>query len=126
MNRRNFFAATVAAIGGVIAAGVSQAKAIVPAKGFWYAHRPRWRPWRRLSGRGGDDEIGDPKLYRYLAELPTFNYLKWEGLSLEKQVGLLKAGLQDVLDSPKTMEGDIAVYRYGDGHVIMWGPKAKA
>ena len=50
----------------------------IPAKGFFYAHRPRygqchgrsqiegaWRPWRRLTGRDGAQELADLALYRY-------------------------------------------------------------
>lgn len=50
----------------------------IPCKGFWYAHRPRygqrygrsqiegaWKPWRRLTGREGAEEMADIALYRY-------------------------------------------------------------
>jgi hypothetical protein len=50
----------------------------VPSKAFWYAHQARhgnwfgesqirgaWRPWRRLAGRDGAEEISDMALYRY-------------------------------------------------------------
>lgn len=50
----------------------------VPNKGFWYAHRaphglrrgrsqirPAWRPWRRLMGRDGAEEIIDLGVYRH-------------------------------------------------------------
>lgn len=49
-----------------------------PAKGFFYAHRPRygnrygrsqieaaWKPWRRLTGRNGVEEVTDIGIYRY-------------------------------------------------------------
>lgn len=49
----------------------------LPAKGFWYAHRARysqayglsqieaaWKPWRRLTGRDGVEEITDIDMYR--------------------------------------------------------------
>lgn len=49
-----------------------------PAKGFWYAHRAvygkhygqsqirsAWRPWRRLTGRDGLEEVMDIACYRF-------------------------------------------------------------
>lgn len=49
-----------------------------PTKGFWYAHRPRagrhygtsqirgaWKPWRRLTGRDGLEEVMDIGIHRY-------------------------------------------------------------
>ncbi len=49
-----------------------------PAKGYWYAHRPRygqhygrsqirraWKPWRRLTARDGAEETFDIAVYRY-------------------------------------------------------------
>ena len=49
-----------------------------PAKGFWYAHNPQygsnfgrsqvegaWKPYRRLTGRDGVEEIVDTAIYRY-------------------------------------------------------------
>lgn len=49
-----------------------------PAKGFWYAHRPQygrhygrsqiraaWKPWRRLTGRDGLEEVMDIAIHRY-------------------------------------------------------------
>ena len=53
------------------------ATGIVPAKGFWYCHQAKrgslfgdsdlyaaWRPWRRLTGRDGVEEISDLCAYR--------------------------------------------------------------
>ena len=50
----------------------------VPAKAFWYGFRKRfnryygfsllyqaWRPWKRLAGRDGAEEIADGAVYRY-------------------------------------------------------------
>ena len=50
----------------------------LPAKGFWHAHNirysrwygmpqtyPAWRPWRRLAGRDGMEEVIDGGLYRF-------------------------------------------------------------
>lgn len=50
----------------------------VPAKGFWFAHRPRfnrfygqsqmlaaWRPYRRLAGQDGAEYVIDAGIYRF-------------------------------------------------------------
>lgn len=59
----------------------------VPAKGFWYAHRPRfnmwygatayasaWRPWRRLATLNGAEYVIDLAMYRFGVSGPTFRY----------------------------------------------------
>lgn len=50
----------------------------IPAKGFWHAHKKQygrfygrsqmltaWRPWKRLAGRDGTEELGDLGTYRF-------------------------------------------------------------
>lgn len=50
----------------------------IPCKGFWYAHKPvygrhygqsqirrAWKPWRRLTGRDGLEEVMDIAVHRY-------------------------------------------------------------
>lgn len=59
----------------------------VPAKGFWYAHRPRfgyvygrsilrpaWRDWKRLAGRDGLEETTDVGAYRYALGFTIIRY----------------------------------------------------
>lgn len=59
----------------------------VPAKGFWFAHHtrysrfygipqlyPAWRPWRRLAGRDGAEEIVDGGVYRFAYMGPLVRY----------------------------------------------------
>jgi hypothetical protein len=56
---------------------------VVPAKGFWYAHNPRWslwygrtqllgawRPWRRLAGVDGAETVIDGGIYRFAYQGP--------------------------------------------------------
>lgn len=59
----------------------------LPAKGFWMAHNlrysrwygfpqtyPAWRPWRRLAGRDGAEEITDGAVYKYGIQPPVGRY----------------------------------------------------
>ena len=59
----------------------------VPAKGLWYAHRPRhnryygqsqllgaWRPWRRLAWKDGAETVTDTGCYRFAFCGPLIRY----------------------------------------------------
>lgn len=59
----------------------------VPAKGLWYAHRPRWgnfygqsqylsawRPWRRLAFKDGAEQVLDAAFYRFGFNGPVGRY----------------------------------------------------
>lgn len=59
----------------------------MPAKGFWHAHNtrysrlfgfpqlyPAWRPWRRLAGRDGAEDIIDGAVYRFGVGSPVGRY----------------------------------------------------
>lgn len=59
----------------------------LPAKGFWFGHNlrysrwyglpqlyPAWRPWRRLAGRDGAEEIVDGGVYRFAFRGPVGRY----------------------------------------------------
>lgn len=59
----------------------------VPAKGFWYAHRPRysqfygqsqlfgaWRPWRRLAWKDAAETVIDAGFYRFAYSGPVIRY----------------------------------------------------
>lgn len=59
----------------------------IPAKAFWYAHRPRygqhygrsqllsaWRPWKRLAWKDGLESVIDGGLYRFAYAGPSIRY----------------------------------------------------
>jgi hypothetical protein len=78
----------------------------VPNKAVWYTHnashggrygrsalRPVWRPWRRLSGRDGAEEIADLAMYRY-----GTGFVKTFYPPVDQKVG--------TATRPKTADGD--------------------
>lgn len=59
----------------------------IPAKGFWYAHKPRfnafygssqysaaWRAWRRLATKDSAEFVVDMSVYRFGVAGPTFRF----------------------------------------------------
>ncbi len=63
------------------------AEGAVPAKGMWYAHRPRynrhygqsqligcWKPWRRLAWKDGAEQVLDGGFYRAAYSGPEVRY----------------------------------------------------
>jgi hypothetical protein len=72
---------------GGTSAGLWGPRPGLPAKGWWHAHDrrysrwygvprtyPAWRPWRRLAGKDGAEDIVDGGVYRFAFQPPIGRY----------------------------------------------------
>lgn len=80
-----------------------------PAKGYWYAHRPRfqkyygrsqlygaWRPWRRLAGRDGAEEVIDGGVYRFAYSGPIVRFPAKDELATIRNPGPTRQSAREV------------------------------
>lgn len=82
----------------------------IPAIGFWYAHRPRngshygqsqirpaWKPWKRLTGRDGAEEVLDLAQYRYGTGFVVGRYPNKDLSAKHQTPGLVRQPARDIM-----------------------------